>query len=445
MKTIDNHIDLGLQPATIAKTTDIRTSRNEFAKAKQLIPGGVNSPVRSFKNINGEPIFIQKGAGAYLHDVDHNKYIDYCLSWGVHILGHTNKKVISKVETAIWNGTSFGMPTPGETELAREISKAVPSIEMVRLVNSGTEAVMSAIRLARGYTGRSKIVKFDGGYHGHADHLLVSSGSGTATLPNSSSNGVPAAFTNETLSIPFNNEAAVVETFEKHGNKIAAIIVEPVPANMGVILPKPGFLQLLRDITRQYNALLIFDEVITGFRPEIGGAQSHFDVIPDITTLGKIIGGGFPIAAYGGKKEIMQMVAPSGDVYQAGTLSGNPVAVTAGIAVLNELNSPLFYQFLNQKSRDFTFWLSEIVQNKGIHINSFHSMFTLFFTDKEIYNYEDVKKCDTKRFEKFYKKLLDQGVFFSPSQFEANFISASHSPEDLNKTLEIVHKVLKGI
>jgi glutamate-1-semialdehyde 2,1-aminomutase len=445
MKTVDNHIDLGLQPVNYTKTSDIRTSRNEFAKAKHLIPGGVNSPVRSFNQVNGDPIFIRSAHGAVIQDIDHNKYTDYCLSWGVHILGHTNKKVITQVEEAIWNGTSFGMPTPGETDLAREIVKAVPSIEMLRLVNSGTEAVMSAIRLARGYTGRTKIVKFDGGYHGHVDHLLVSSGSGVATLPSSSSNGVPEAFTSETLSIPFNDTDMVIETFAKHGKDIAAIIVEPVPANMGVILPNTEFLELLRNITTQYGALLIFDEVITGFRSEIGGAQAYFKVTPDLTTLGKIIGGGFPIGAYGGKKEIMQMVAPLGNVYQAGTLAGNPIAVTAGLAVLGELNSPLFYQLLNHKSRDFTFWLSEIVLNKGIRINAFQSMFTLFFTENEVKNYEDVKKCDTKRFEKFYKILLNLGIFFSPSQFEANFISAGHSPEDLNKTLEIVHRVLKSI
>jgi glutamate-1-semialdehyde 2,1-aminomutase len=421
------------------------TSIQEFERAKQFIPGGVNSPVRSFKAINGNPVFVKKAEGDTLTDIDNNKYIDYCLSWGVHILGHSHKKVIKAVEDNLWNGTSYGMPTVGETDLAELIVKAVPSIEMMRLVSSGTEAVMSAIRLARGYTGRDKIIKFDGCYHGHADHLLVAAGSGVANLAGSSSKGVPEDFTKHTLSLPFNNEEQLREAFLKYKNEIAAIIVEPIPANMGVVLPNQGFLQLLRDLTTQNNSLLIFDEVITGFRPTIGGAQEYLGITPDITTLGKIIGGGFPIGAYGGKKDIMLHIAPEGGVYQAGTLSGNPVAVTAGIKTLQLLTAPMFYKQLNQKSSDFIHYLGEITRKKGIRMNSFQNMFTLFFTDKEINNYGDAKSSDLKRFEIFYKRLLEKGVYFSPSQFEANFISAAHTPENLSKTLELVNQILKEI
>ncbi len=421
----------------------IDTSILEFAKAKKYMPGGVNSPVRSFKGINGDPLFISRAKGSKLYDVDNNEYIDFCLSWGVHILGHAPQSVLKAVEDALWNGTSFGMPTPGETELAKLISEIVPSIEQVRLVNSGTEAVMSAVRLARAFTGKKKIIKFDGGYHGHVDHLLVSAGSGLATLGISSTPGVPEEFVQQTISLPFNDELQVFEAFAKYKDEIAAIIVEPVPANMGVVLPKEGFLQFLRNITKQYNSLLIFDEVITGFRPKIGGAQSYFGITPDITTLGKIIGGGFPIGAYGANKEIMRLIAPEGNVYQAGTLSGNPIAVTAGIASLKRLETPLFYETLNHKSRDFIFWLKEITKNKGIVINSFQSMFTIFFNENEIHNFEDVKKSDLARFELFFKKSVNKGLLFSPSQFEANFISAAHLPEDLNKTLDIVFQIVK--
>ena len=423
----------------------IDTSILEFAKAKKYMPGGVNSPVRSFKGINGDPLFIRRAKGSKLYDVDNNEYIDFCLSWGVHILGHAPQSVLKAVEDALWNGTSFGMPTPGETELAKLISEIVPSIEQVRLVNSGTEAVMSAVRLARAFTGKKKIIKFDGGYHGHVDHLLVSAGSGLATLGISSTPGVPEEFVQQTISLPFNDELQVFEAFAKYKDEIAAIIVEPVPANMGVVLPKEGFLQFLRNITKQYNSLLIFDEVITGFRPKIGGAQSYFGITPDITTLGKIIGGGFPIGAYGANKEIMRLIAPEGNVYQAGTLSGNPIAVTAGIASLKRLETPLFYETLNHKSRDFIFWLKEITKNKGIVINSFQSMFTIFFNENEIHNFEDVKKSDLARFEIFFKKSVEKGLFFSPSQFEANFISTAHLPEDLNKTLDIVFQIVKTL
>lgn len=415
----------------------------EYAKAKYYIPGGVNSPVRSFKSVNSEPVFIKKAKGSKITDVDQNEYTDFCLSWGVHILGHAPDYVLNAVEDALWDGTSYGMPTPLETLLAQSISEAIPSIEQVRLVNSGTEAVMSAIRLARAFTKKNKIIKFDGGYHGHADHLLASAGSGLASLGISSSPGVPAEFLQHTISIPFNNQEAVFEAFARYKDDVAAIIVEPVPANMGVVLPNEGFLQFLRNISTEYQSLLIFDEVITGFRPKLSGAQGYFKVSPDLTTLGKIIGGGFPIGAYGGRKEIMSMIAPEGEVYQAGTLSGNPVAVTAGIATLKRLNYPLFYETLNQKSRDFIHYLEEITRNKGITINSFQSMFTMFFSEGPVRNYSDAKRSDSERFERFYKRAMNEGLLFSPSQFEANFISSMHSPADLNRTLEIVHKILK--
>jgi glutamate-1-semialdehyde 2,1-aminomutase len=421
----------------------IEKSKSEFAKAKKYIPGGVNSPVRSFKGINGDPIFIKKALGPIINDIDDNEYIDFCLSWGVHIGGHANKEILGAVEEVLWNGTSFGLPTVGETVLAELIISSVPSIEMVRMVNSGTEAVMSAIRLARAFTGKNKIIKFDGCYHGHVDYLLVSSGSGLASLGISSSPGVPEEFVQHTIRIPFNNELQVAEVFEKYKNEIAAVIVEPVAANMGVILPGDGFLQFLRNITIQNNSLLIFDEVITGFRPSLSGAQGYFGIMPDLTTLGKIIGGGFPIGAYGGRRDIMSMIAPEGNVYQAGTLSGNPVAVAAGIASVSLLRSPNFYNKLNQISLSFIRQLKEITLNKGIVVNSFHSMFTIFFNDNEVTNFDDVKKCNLTRFEQFFKKALDKGIFFSPSQFETNFISTTHLVSDLDKTLEVVSKILK--
>lgn len=420
-------------------------SEKEYAKAKYYIPGGVNSPVRSFKGINSEPFFVKKGSGARITDVDGNEYLDFCMSWGVHILGHAPSYVLDKVEEALWDGTSYGMPTPLETLLAESISGAMPSVEQVRLVNSGTEAVMSAIRLARAFTHKNKIIKFEGCYHGHADHLLVSGGSGLASLGIPSSAGVPSDFIRHTISIPFNDQNAVAETFEKYRDDIAAIIIEPVPANMGVILPEKGFLSFLREITIKYGSLLIFDEVITGFRPKISGAQGYYQVNPDLTTLGKIIGGGFPVGAYGGRKDIMSLVAPEGNVYQAGTLAGNPIAVTAGLATLKRLRSPLFYETLNHKSRDFVHYLEEITKNKGIVIHSFQSMFTIFFSEHEIQNYEDVKKTDLPRFEKFFKKMLSEGIFLSPSQFETNFISSMHTPADLSRVLEVIHRILKKV
>ena len=420
-------------------------SKAQFERAQQVMPGGVNSPVRSFRALNAQPIFAQKARGVILTDVDQNEYIDFCLSWGVHLLGHGHPQVLQQVRDALELGTSFGMPTVLETQLAEKLVQAVPSFEMVRLVSSGTEAVMSAIRLARGATGRNKIIKFDGCYHGHADHLLVAAGSGVAQLANSASLGVPESFAKHTVSIPFNDEALVRQVFEAQGNDVAAVIVEPVPANMGVVPPREGFLAFLRQITREFGALLIFDEVITGFRPALGGAQQFLNVQPDLTTLGKIIGGGFPVGAYGGRKDLMELVAPLGGVYQAGTLSGNPIAVTAGIQTLELLSEPGFYENLNQKAANFAKELECIVSDYPLTINAFGPMFTLFFKNEKPENYAQVQACKLELFQEFYMKMLDRGVYFSPSQFEANFISAAHTDSHLQKTLESVEATLKTL
>lgn len=420
-------------------------SKAQFERAQQVMPGGVNSPVRSFRALNAQPIFAKQARGVILTDVDQNEYIDFCLSWGVHLLGHGHPQVLQRVREALELGTSFGMPTVLETQLAEKLVQAVPSFEMVRLVSSGTEAVMSAIRLARGATGRNKIIKFDGCYHGHADHLLVAAGSGVAQLANSASLGVPESFAKHTVSIPFNDEALVRQVFEEQGHDVAAVIVEPVPANMGVVPPHEGFLVFLRQVTREFGALLIFDEVITGFRPALGGAQQFLNVQPDLTTLGKIIGGGFPVGAYGGRKDLMELVAPLGGVYQAGTLSGNPIAVTAGIKTLELLSEPDFYGKLNQKAANFVAELERIVSSYPITINAFGPMFTLFFKNEKPENYAQVQACKLELFQEFYMKMLDRGVYFSPSQFEANFISAAHTDSHLQNTLESVEATLKTL
>jgi len=417
-------------------------SEKAYNEASRYIPGGVNSPVRALKSVGAAPIFIQKAKGAKLTDIDGNHYIDYCLSWGVFIHGHAHPAVNKAAVNAIRYGSSYGIPTLQETTLAKLVVDAVPSVEKVRFVNSGTEAVMSAIRLARAYTGRNIIVKFDGCYHGHADHLLVAAGSGVAGLNNSSSKGVPSDFTKYTISIPFNDIQAVNDVFSKHGDEIAAIILEPVPANMGVVLPAKAFLQELRVITLQYNVLLIFDEVITGFRLSTGGAQEHYGIKPDLTMLGKIVGGGFPAAAFGGKAAIMDMLAPLGEVYQAGTLSGNPVAMSAGIETLKLLQEENFYNDLQTKSDQFISALKDIIKGKDIQLNHSGSMFTLFFSAKAINNFEDAKQSDAERFGLFYRKMLEQHIYFSPSQFEANFISAAHSEKQLEQTLRAVKKAI---
>lgn len=421
-------------------------SKQAYKKACRYIPGGVNSPVRSFKSIGINPPFIKRGKGPYIYDEDGNKYIDFCLSWGVHILGHANKKVVNAAKKVITNGTSFGAPTELETRLAQMIVNKFDSIDQVRFVNSGTEAVMTALRLARAFTKKKKIIKFDGCYHGHLDHLLVGGGSGLSELSKPSSDGIPKEFVKETINIPFNDRGAVKYAFKKYANKIAAVIVEPVPANMGVIIPKDGYLKFLRDITKKNKTLLIFDEVITGFRLAINGAQGVFNIKPDLTCLGKIIGGGFPVGVVGGRKEIMSLLAPQGPVYQAGTLSGNPVAMSVGIEVLKVLSKDGFYKRLNKKSEEFTTELRKNVKKVGFHLNSFGSMFTIFFSNSKEppSNYSDVQKCNIKKFARFYRKLLSRGIYLSPSQFESNFVSMAHLEKDLTKTIKNLKKIFNS-
>jgi glutamate-1-semialdehyde 2,1-aminomutase len=401
-----------------------------FARAQQSIPGGVNSPVRAFRAVGGTPRFIARGQGSHIFDVDGNEYIDYVCSWGPLIIGHRPKPVLDAVASVLDLGTSFGAPTGREIELAELIIDAVPSIEMVRLVNSGTEACMSALRLARGVTGRELTVKFEGCYHGHVDSLLVKAGSGVATLSLPDTAGVPRSFSDTTIALPFNDLDRVETTFRERGDDIAAVIVEPVCGNMGCVTPEPGFLEGLRRITQQQGSLLIFDEVMTGFRLGRGGAQALYGVTPDITTLGKIIGGGLPIAAYGGRADLMMRVAPVGPVYQAGTLSGNPVAVTAGIAMLRYLEEhPETYDTLEKTTAEITTNMPD-----EVCVNRAGSMFTIFFQPGPVRNYEDAKRSDTARFGRFFHELLDRGVYFPPSQFEAGFVSAVHTPDDVTFT-----------
>ena len=394
-------------------------SQEAFFQAKALIPGGVNSPVRSFQGVGGTPPFIDSGQGATLTDIDGNTYLDFCQSWGALILGHAHPDLVSAVQKAVAKGTSFGVPTLLETKLAQLVVNAVPSIEQVRFVNSGTEATMSAVRLARAFTNRQIIIKFDGCYHGHADSLL-------------------GASPDELISIPYNNIEALEKTFIEHHRKIAAVIVEPVAGNMGVVLSQVGFLEELRRQTHKYEALLIFDEVITGFRLGLGGAQAHYNVIPDLTCLGKIIGGGFPVGAYGGRKDIMQLIAPVGPVYQAGTLSGNPIAMTAGITTLEILAQANFYKALNQKSEQFINQLRVQLQkieteHNSIQINAIASIFTIFFADKPINNLVDAQSSNQQAFARLHQKMLAQGVYLSPSPLEANFISTAHTEKDLEQ------------
>jgi glutamate-1-semialdehyde 2,1-aminomutase len=407
-----------------------------FSRAQIYIPGGVNSPVRAFRSVGGTPRFIARGDGSTLIDVDGNEYIDYICSWGPLILGHRPKEVIEALASVLEIGTSFGAPTGREVELAELIIDAVPSVEMVRLVNSGTEATMSALRVARGYTGRTLTVKFEGCYHGHVDSLLVKAGSGIATLGIPDTAGVPGAFANTTIALPFNDLDAVEAAFRKRGDDIAALIVEPVAGNMGCVLPKPGFLEGLREITHQYGALLIFDEVMTGFRLNYGGAQKRFAVTPDLTTLGKIIGGGLPLAAYGGRSEIMKKVAPVGPIYQAGTLSGNPLAVTAGIATLHYLEAnPDVYS----KVEALTASLSEGVPPDTC-VNQIGSMFTVFMQPGPVTDFESAKRSDTARFSRLFHFLLERGIYFPPSQFEAGFISAAHTDRQIAQTAQALRE-----
>jgi glutamate-1-semialdehyde 2,1-aminomutase len=401
-----------------------------FARAQRVIPGGVNSPVRAFRSVGGNPPFIARGAGSHIFDVDGNEYIDYVCSWGPLLLGHCHPAIVQAVTEAAASGTSFGAPTEREVELAEAIRDAVPSMEMVRLVNSGTEATMSALRVARGFTGRELTVKFEGCYHGHVDSLLVKAGSGLATLGIADTQGVPKGFTDTTLALPFNSVAAVEAAFRTHGERIAAVIVEPVVGNMGCVPPAPGFLEVLRAITARHGALLILDEVMTGFRVAYGGAQARFSIRPDMTTLGKVIGGGLPIAAYGGRADIMSRVAPVGPIYQAGTLSGNPLAVAAGLAMLGYLKAhPEVYAELEAKSAK----LAEAAP-KGAVVNRVGAMITWFFTDGPVTDWESAKRADTARFGQFHRHMLERGIYLPPSQFEAAFISATHTDEDIRKT-----------
>jgi len=401
-----------------------------FAKALQSIPGGVNSPVRAFLGVGGTPLFMARGEGSHIFDVDGNEYIDYVCSWGPLLFGHRPKPVIDAILSVLELGTSFGAPTGREVELAELIIDAVPSVEMVRLVNSGTEACMSAVRLARGFTGRELTVKFEGCYHGHVDSLLVKAGSGLATLSLPDTAGVPRAFSETTLALPFNDLDRVESAFREHGDRVASVIVEPVAGNMGCVPPQPGFLEGLRQITERFGSLLIFDEVMTGFRLSRGGAQQLYGIRPDLTTLGKIIGGGLPIAAYGGRADIMKRVAPSGPVYQAGTLSGNPVAVSGGIAMLQHLEShPEVYSDLEKRCAELT-----SAAHPGVTVNRVGSMFTFFMREGCICNYEQAKRSDTEKFGKLFHFLLERGVYLPPSQFEAGFLSTAHTPADIAHT-----------
>lgn len=416
-------------------------SSNLFARAQKILVGGVDSPVRAFRAVGGEPLIIDRARGSRVIDADGREYIDYICSWGALILGHADPDVVAAVADQASRGTSYGMTSPLEIELGERIARAVPSIERIRFVSSGTEATMSAVRVARGFTKRDLILKFEGGYHGHADSFLVEAGSGLATLGISTSPGVPGALAALTLNAPYNDVAAVEQVFQKHAGKIAAVIVEPVAANMGVVPPAPGFLESLRRITERDGALLIFDEVITGFRLAYGGAQTVFGVRPDMTVLGKIIGAGLPVAAYGARREIMDQIAPLGPVYQAGTLSGNPLAMRAGLATLAKLEAAGFYEGLNRKAQRLANGLRDALRESGVsgkvlaQVNSAGSLLTLFFTRESVHDYSGAKKSDTARFAAFFREMLSRGVLLPPSQFEALFVSAAHSDDDIDRTL----------
>ncbi|RLJ71076.1 glutamate-1-semialdehyde 2,1-aminomutase [Hydrogenivirga caldilitoris] len=416
-------------------------------EALEVLPGGVNSPVRAFKAVGGEPVVLVKGRGCRVWDADGNEYIDFLASWGPLILGHAYPKVVKAVKEEVERGLSFGLTNPHEVKLAQLVVEMVPSVEKVRFVNSGTEATMSAIRLARGVTGRKLVVKFEGCYHGHYDSLLVSAGSGVATFAIPGTPGIPEEIAKLTLVVPFNNREAVKKVFEEYGEDIACVIVEPVAGNMGVVPPKEGFLKFLREITEEHGSLLIFDEVITGFRLSKGGAQELFDVNPDLTCLGKILGGGLPVGAYGGRKELMSQVAPEGPVYQAGTLSGNPVAMVAGVETLKELRDKEPYEELGEKAKRVSEAVSGMLKEKGIphRINRVGSMFTVFFTDKEVVDFESAKSSDLELFGKFFRKLLEKGILIPPAQFEAWFLSTAHEEEDIEEALNRIESAIREL
>lgn len=418
-----------------------------YKEACACIAGGVNSPVRAFRGVGGAPVFVSRASGPFIVDILGNQYIDYVGSWGPMIMGHAHPDVVAAITEFARRGTSFGAPTLHETKIARKITEAIPSVEKIRFVNSGTEATMSAIRLARGYTDRRKILKFEGCYHGHADSLLVRAGSGAATLGIPGSKGVPESFTRETVSAIYNDPASVRSAFDKFGSEIAGVIVEPVAGNMGVIPPEDGFLEGLRHITSEFGALLVFDEVMTGFRVAFGGAQSLYGIDPDLTCLGKIIGGGLPAAAYGGKAEIMDYLAPTGPVYQAGTLSGNPLAMVAGLAALEALSAPGFYEDLESKAAAFSDEIASISKELSFPTTQSRvgSMACLFFTEGPVRNYADAQGSNAKRYAEFFHGLLEEGVYLAPSQFEAMFFSAAHGADELDKTVAAFRSVLKRI
>jgi glutamate-1-semialdehyde 2,1-aminomutase len=422
-------------------------SQELFQKAQVCMPGGVNSPVRAFRSVKRDPLFIESGKGAYLYDADGKEYIDFVGSWGPLILGHTYPSVLEAIQAAAAKGTSFGAPTRGEIELAEQIIKMVPSVEMVRMVNSGTEATMSAVRLARGATGRDKIIKFEGCYHGHGDSFLIKAGSGALTLGEPDSPGVPKALAAETLTAEYNNLESVKELFANYSDEIAAVIVEPIAGNMGVVPPVAGFLEGLRALCDQAGSVLIFDEVMTGFRVASGCAQELYGVTPDLTTLGKIVGGGFPAAAYGGKKELMEQVSPAGPIYQAGTLSGNPLAVAAGLATLREIAKEGFYEELNAKSVQFFEGTKDFIAKNSLplQLNYVNSMGCLFFNPDKVVNFAQATASDTDKFARHFSALLDAGIYTAPSQFEAMFISAAHSAEDMERTQTAVEKSLLNL
>ena len=424
-------------------------TRNEqlFTRAKAIIPGGVNSPVRAFGSVGGVPRFIQKAEGAYVWDADGTRYIDYVGSWGPAIVGHAHPEVIEAVREAAVGGLSFGAPTEGEIVIAEEIAKLVPSVEQVRLVSSGTEATMSAIRLARGFTGRDKIIKFEGCYHGHSDSLLVKAGSGLLTFGNPSSAGVPADFTKHTLVLEYNNVTQLKETFEKIGGEIACVIVEPFAGNMNLVRPSEAFVQALRDLTAKHGAVLIYDEVMTGFRVALGGAQSLHGITPDLTTMGKVIGGGMPLAAFGGRKDIMAAISPLGGVYQAGTLSGNPVAVAAGLKTLEIIQRPGFYENLTARTEQLVQGFQAAAAAAGIAFSadSVGGMFGLYFSDGLPQNYADMARSNTDGFKTFFHGMLDKQVAFGPSAYEAGFVSAAHTPELIDETVSAVKEVFKAM
>lgn len=418
-----------------------------FAEALKYIPGGVNSPVRAFRAVGGQPFFAHRASGARVFDVDGNDYVDYVGTWGPAILGHAHPKIISAVQAAAEQGTSFGIPNPHEVSMARLVCQSIPSVEKVRMCNSGTEACMSAIRLARGFTKRDKIIKFDGCYHGHADSLLVRAGSGALTFGHPDSLGVPASFTQHTIVVPFNDEVAVRAALEANRGQVAGIIIEPVPGNAGLYLPRPGYLECLRAITREHGALLIFDEVMTGFRVAPGGAQERFGITPDLSCFGKIIGGGLPVGAFGGRSEIMDCLAPLGGVYQAGTLSGNPLAMAAGLAALEELKSTDAYVRLEENGAQLEAGMRAAAQSAGVPVtfNRCGSMFCGYFTDKPVHNLADAMHSDRARFAKFFHGMLDLGVYFAPSQFEAGFISTAHTSAEIEQTVRAAAKVMKTL